>query len=204
MQAWIVPITCILIIRPLILSVICQRGESYSLRQMLNLKCMKYSSYLQSWICFMQISFNFNVLHQYKKSLQQTIKIFSNDTYTHYSNIFPSSKYVCPKNYTILWSVEPSKVKPSYFDQYVLGHVLNVDDNHDIATKDLRQARDWWTCHKNPSILFCLFGRYVSWDFIYAPLFVFFLLLLSSQRFHKNVLDRPRRRPNYYLDVALF
>ena len=35
------PITCILIIRPLILSVICQKGESYSLRQMLNLKCMK-------------------------------------------------------------------------------------------------------------------------------------------------------------------
>ena len=34
-------------------------------------------------------------------------------------------------------------VKPSYFDQHVLGHVLNVDDNHDIATKDLRQARDW-------------------------------------------------------------
>ena len=24
-----------------------------------------------------------------------------------------------------------------------LGHGLNVDDNHDIATKDLRQARDW-------------------------------------------------------------
>ena len=61
--------------------------------QMLNLKCMKYSSYLQSWICFMQISFNFNVLHQYKKSLQQTIKIFSNDTlitqiFFHPQNMF--------------------------------------------------------------------------------------------------------------------
>ena len=63
-----------------------------------------------------------------------------------------------------------------------LGHGLNVDDNHDIATKDLRQARDWWTCHKNPSILFCPFGRYVSWDFIYAPVFTFFSTpFLSSQ-----------------------
>ena len=44
---------------------------------------------------------------------------------------------------TRLLFLATTTVKPSYFDQHVLGHVLNVDDNHDIATKDLRQARDW-------------------------------------------------------------